>query len=284
MFDSQYHNYNDVITELQDYMLTNNLLKRSILYSIPTNTLITNKITCVDQRVTNCVFPVSCGTVVAEDSSSPVVTLKKESNNIFYPKQKDPLFWSFYIMVHGDVAYELIQPINLVIEKKIKIEYIEKIRQNKALIKQHKFATLSHVENQLLNEQRIDIKTFFSLCVLEKMNVFYIHKKTYYELQMNKDDNNNDVNNSTFILYSSINPKINNHIKYGFELGISEKIENFKKEFFHIENLEKPIKSISAYKLNELLEYCKRLGIETMNQNNKTKNKKELYESLIQYF
>ena len=160
----------------------------------------------------------------------------------------------------------------------------KKIRINKALLKQHKYATLTHIENQLLNEQRIDIKTFFSLCVLEKMNVFYIHKKTYYDLQMNKDDNNVDANNSTFILYSSTNPKINNHQKYGFELGISEKIEKFKNDFFHVENLEKPIKAISAYKLNELLEYCKRLGIETTNQNNKTKNKKELYESLIQYF
>jgi hypothetical protein len=119
-------------------------------------------------------------TVVVEPSSvvTPLtvaiaVTLKKDINHIFYPKQKDPLFWSFYIMVHGDLAYELIQPINLVSEKKIKIEYIEKIRLNKALLKQHKYATLSHIENQLLNEQRIDIKTFFSLCVLEKMNVFF---------------------------------------------------------------------------------------------------------------
>lgn len=283
MFESQYHNYNDVITELQDYMLTNNLLKRSILYSRPMNT--TTKITNVEKTLNNSVFSISCGTVVGGASTLTVAeALKKDINHIFYPKQKDSLFWSFYIMVHGDVAYELIQPINLVSEKKIKIEYIEKIRLNKALLKQHKYATLTHIENQLLNEQRIDIKTFFSLCVLEKINVFYIHKKTYYELQINKDDNNIDTNNSTFILYSSKNPKINNHLKYGFELGISEKIENFKKDFFHIENLEKPIKSISGYKLNELLEYCKRLGIETMNQNNKTKNKKELYESLIQYF
>jgi hypothetical protein len=284
MFESQYHNYNDVITELQDYMLTNNLLKRTILYSRPMNT--TTKITNVEKTLNNSVFSISCGTVGGGESLTVVgvSTVKKDVNHIFYPKQKDSLFWSFYIMVYGDVAYELIQPINLVSEKKIKIEYIEKIRVNKVLLKQHKYATLTHIENQLLNEQRIDIKTFFSLCVLEKMNVFYIHKKTYYDLVINKDDNNIDTNNSTFILYSSTNPKINNHIKYGFELGISEKIENFKKEFFHIENLEKPIKTISAYKLNDLLEYCKRLGIETMNQNNKTKNKKELYESLIQYF
>jgi len=266
----------------------------------------TTKITNVEKTLNNSVFSISCGTIggggedplIVGGGGDPLTvgggedpltvggasTLKKDINHIFYPKQKDSLFWSFYIMVYGDVAYELIQPINLVSEKKIKIEYIEKIRLNKALLKQHKYATLTHIENQLLNEQRIDIKTFFSLCVLEKMNVFYIHKKTYYDLQMNKDDNNIDTNNSTYILYSSINPKINNQLKYGFELGISEKIENFKKEFFHIENLEKPIKSISGYKLNELLEYCKQLGIETMNQNNKTKNKKELYESLIQYF
>ena len=66
MFESQYHNYNDVITELQDYMLTNNLLKRSILYSRPMNTP-SRKITNIVKTLNNSVFPVSCKTVVGGD-------------------------------------------------------------------------------------------------------------------------------------------------------------------------------------------------------------------------
>jgi methylglyoxal synthase len=179
-------------------------------------------------------------------------------------------------MVHGDVDYEMLQPINLVVEKKIKIEYIEKIRENKLLLKQHKYATLSHIENQLLNEARIDIKTFFSLCVLENINIFYINKKTYYELIMNDDMN------TIFILQEPINSQ--NH-KYGFESETQKTIEQYKKELFHIEHLEKPLKAISSYKLNELIDFCNRLGLETVHsETKKPKKKQELYEILIQYF
>jgi len=167
-------------------------------------------------------------------------------------------------------------------KKKIKIEYIEKIRQNKLLLKQHKYATLSHMENQLLNEQCIDIKTFFSLCVLENINVFYINKKTYYELLMNDDMN------TIFILQHSEQKqlqKVTQNKKYGFESETYETLKNVKKELFHIEHLEKPVKAISAYKLNDLIDFCNRLGLETINTNTKKiKKKQELYEALIQYF
>ena len=60
----------------------------------------------------------------------------------------------------------MLKPINLIVEKKIKIEFIEKCRLKKSLLKTFKFASLVHIENQLLNETKIDLNTFFSLCVL----------------------------------------------------------------------------------------------------------------------
>jgi hypothetical protein len=215
-------------------------------------------------------------------NEKPMIQDKKKQT-IFYPKQKDSLFWSFYVMVHGDVAYEMLQPMNLVVEKKIKIEYIEKIRENKLLLKQHKYATLIHIENQLLNEARIDIKTFFSLCVLENLNIFYIHKKTYYELLMNDDMN------TIFILQqptkSTQSIKYSQNHKYGFESETQKTVEQYKNELFHIEHLEKPLKAISSYKLNELIDFCNRLGLETVHsESKKPKKKQELYETLIQYF
>ena len=52
-----------------------------------------------------------------------------------------------------------------------------------------------------------------------------------------------------------------------------------------IDNIDKPIKSISAYKVQELIDFCIKLSIEYVNnETNKNKNKNELYESLIQYF
>ena len=52
-----------------------------------------------------------------------------------------------------------------------------------------------------------------------------------------------------------------------------------------IDNLGKPLKALSSYKVGELIEISKKLGIEiTSGTSKKNKTKNELYETLIQYF
>ena len=56
---------------------------------------------------------------------------------------------------------------------------------------------------------------------------------------------------------------------------------------FHdkLDNIDKPIKSMSGYKISELVEICEKLAIDTVNkETNKPKCKKDLYEAIIQYF
>ena len=75
--------------------------------------------------------------------------------------------------------------------------------------------------------------------------------------------------------------------KFGYKLLSinSKELETYKSSLFKIDNINKPIKSISCYKVSELLEYCNKLVIETINkETRKVKSKKELYESFIQYF
>jgi hypothetical protein len=77
--------------------------------------------------------------------------------------------------------------------------------------------------------------------------------------------------------------KYNN--KYGYEMGTNESITNIRKSFFKLDSIDKPIKAISAYKLNELTDICNKLVINIYNNvTSKQKSKKELYESIIQYF
>ena len=125
-------------------------------------------------------------------------------NKIYAPCEKDTLFWCFFIMKHGDLQYEMIDNKNIVVEKKNKIEYVEKIRKDKQLIKTYKFTTLTNLENNLANEEKINIGTFLSLCVFENINVLYVKNKTYYELLMNDDP-------AIFIVYQLENTK------YGME-------------------------------------------------------------------
>jgi len=197
---------------------------------------------------------------------------KKENSKLFIPREKDMLFWCFYVMKNGDFSYEILNNRNFILEKKIKFEYIDKIRNEKQLIKSYKISTLTHIENELANESKIDISTFLSLCIIENINVIYVHKKTYYELLMNDT-------NTLYIIYSLDN------YKFGVKLDINNDSEKIKNTLYKIENIDKPIRSITYYKISDLTTICNKLSITTLNEStNKNKNKKELYESLIQYF
>jgi hypothetical protein len=190
----------------------------------------------------------------------------------YIPKQKDTFFWCFYIMKNGIDNYEELElnHITIVTEKQLKIGLVEKLRKEKSLIKTYKFASMTHIENQLVNENKIDVKTFLTLCVLENLNIFYLKKKTHFELLMN--DSN---------IFHVVN--LNDYGKYGHK--IEPDVEKYRTTLFKIENIEKPIKAISSYKISELTEYCNKLGISVVNEKtDKNKNKNELYESLIQYF
>ena len=239
--------YNDVITKLQDYMLNETTIKNSL-----------------DNRLENHNNVIKTNNYFEQKS--------KERINTFTPKQKDSLFWCFYVLKYGEQNYEMLENINIVLEKKLKIDYVEKIRKEKQIVKSYKFATLTHLENQLANEEKIDLNTFFTLCVIENINILYVCKKTYFELLMNDD--------KIHIIH-----RLDNYSKYGYEGIEQSKIDLYRSTLFKVDSVEKPIKSISSYKVSELVEFCTKLGIEIcVKDTNKNKSKKDLYESLIQYF
>jgi len=202
-----------------------------------------------------------------------------KNNHLFIPFEKDKLFWCFYIIKNGEVSYEMLYNKNFILEKKLKIDYVDKIRQNKQLIKKYKFATLTHIENMLANENKIDIYTFFSLCLIENINIVYIHKKTYYELIIDNESNESNESNNLYLIYNLDN------CKFGFEIDSNNKYEMITKNNFKVDKIDKPIKCMTYYKVNDLLEICNKLNIEIINNlTNKNKSKKDLYESIIQYF
>jgi hypothetical protein len=258
--------YNDVINKLQYYMLDENTINRSLdklndsSNNKSNNGSNNNKSNNGSNNKSN------------NNKSFENKKFVKEDNDIFTPNQKDTLFWCFYILKYGESNYEMLDNINIVLEKKLKIDYVEKIRKEKQIVKSHKFATLTHLENQLANEVKIDVNTFFTLCVIENINVLYVSKKIYFELLMNDD--------KIHIIH-----RLDNYFKHGYEGIAQSKIELYRSTLFKVDNVEKPVKTISAYKVPELVEFCSKLGIEIcIKDTNKNKSKKDLYESLIQYF
>lgn len=200
----------------------------------------------------------------AEDSSSM-------KGDTFFPDVHDSLFWSFYIMKNGQDTYDSLGKINIVIERKIKIEYIERFRESKQVLKTYKTAPLTHLENVLLNEKQIDIKTLIALCVIEGISFMYIYKNTYFEMNIDADESTQ--------LHTIV--RMDLPTKYGYK--IIQDAKPIHESFYKIDNMNKPLKSMSAYKLDELVVFCNKLGIASGNDGKKA-NKKCLYEMLVQYF
>ncbi len=200
---------------------------------------------------------------------------KEESSSsqgdTFFPAVHDSLFWSFYIMKNGQEAYDSLGKINIVIERKIKIEYIERFREGKQVLKTYKTAPLTHLENVLLNEKQIDIKTLIALCVIEGISFMYIYKNTYFDMNIDADESTQ--------IHAIV--RMDMPTKYGYKIIPDAK--PIRESFYKIDNMNKPLKSMSAYKLDELVVFCNKLGM-TIDKDGKKMNKKCLYEMLVQYF
>jgi len=246
--------YQEFVKHIQDYMFNNTTICKSIENKIRENYNI-------------------------KKNKQPTTSKEIESNkNKIIPLENDSLFWCLYIIKNGFMQYSQLTNKNIVIEKQLKIEYVERIRKEKYLVKQFKFDSISNIENKLVNENNIDNKTFLTLCVLGSLNIFLINNNTYYELNMN--------DSNKFYIVKFFKDKQ----KYGFEEVTKDVLDDYRKEYYKLDNVDKPVKSISSYTTKDLLDICKKLGIETIDidksteKKEKTKSKKELYESIIKYF
>ncbi len=244
--------YNDVLNELQDYMLNNENIQKSIKTKIASAKNETQKV-----------------------RESPQQSIKKQS--LYIPNQQDTLFWCFYIIQNGDIKYETMNNKNSLVAKQIKIDLVTSIRQNKDVVKMHKFDTIANLESNLANDNNLNPKTFLTLCAIENINIIYVSKKTYYELFVNDS-------NIVYIVHE-LPSQSKYYNKYGFEIACIESLNHIKTTYYQISNVDKPIKSASAYKVQDLINICNKLGINIMNTDTgKNKTKNDLYESIIQYF
>ena len=282
------YNNDNLIVELQKYMLDNMTIQNNIVHlkKINMNMNMNNNMNnnMIVKHNYDGFHNYEKQTHSSEKSNNEKNNNEKKSDkinntentenieDIIFPQERDSLFWCFYIMKHGYFSYEMLDNRNEIVDRKIKIHYVEKIRQNKELIKTYKFTTITHLENVLANEKCLDVKTFFSLCVYENLNVMYVKNKTYYELLMNDSP-------TIFVI------KLLKNNKYSLETTLQNKIEYIKQNFYKIDNISNPLKAFSAYKLDELISISNKLSLNTINDTTqKQMKKKELYDNIYKYF
>lgn len=194
----------------------------------------------------------------------------------------DKLFWLFY-KIYNNYSDDDLNYINIfTTEKEFKLEIINKINLNKDLLKSYKIQKNSII-SELANEKTISLNTLKALCILYNINLLIIKdNNTYSRFTKNNSENTIDNLDKYHIIKLIYNNQssINNNYKIQLNIHIDE-IKNSLYNFFYVNNLEKPLKSISSYKLPEIIEIANKLNISIINSNNKKKTKIELYSDCL---
>lgn len=208
-------------------------------------------------------------------------------NGSFYKnKQYDNIFWCFYDMLCEKNTDDYFLNINnnnsLKTEKDFKLKFIDKLRTNKSLLKQNSLR-LINLEGEFSSDNKISLDGFNSLCLL--YNLPFILAKdnnTYYRFNFSlldiedllSDNNVKDIN----IIWLK-------NGKYNLEQDVTvEMINNIIKDYYYIKNYNKPLVSISSYKLENLIDIATQLNIDVYKDKDKDKikfkKKQELYETI----
>ena len=197
----------------------------------------------------------------------------------------DKLFWIFYKIINNfsDVDLEHINSFKIM--KEFKINSVEKLKSQKNILKDFKIQK-GLVEDDLTNNEKISFKTFHALCVLYLVNVILIRdNNTYCILCTNNDEK--VINLQNYNLLKITNVKMSSGFNnFDIELGNStfteEELQKILKSYYNIENIDKPLKAFSNYKLDDLVNIAEQLNINIYDEHTKKKKKQELYENILQ--
>ena len=204
------------------------------------------------------------------------------SKYLYTPNVKnDTLLWCAYIMIHGIEKFECVEN-HYTESNAFKFQMVEYIRARKTLLKPHKISA-SSVEESLVHKPYITLETFQGIAVCYNLSVCIIQDRKIFEVGRSDNDKN------TFIL-----EKIRG--KFGVYLGMagtamkSAFLAHVRDTYWSMENISSPIRSISAYKVQDLIDICRKLEIPETKVvlgdfgsivSQKKKTKAELYEDIV---
>ena len=229
----------NVVSELQNYMFSKTVQQEPIVIPIVKVSIPKTIVKVTIPKVEPKIEPPK---VTIPKVEIPKVEIPKVVISPFFsPRVSDQLFWCFYVMKNGLIAYEM-EPSIFAKEKEEKIKYVLLLRNNKDLLKTHKIG--KDFETNLSFDKSINLSTFFALCALENINAVVLRSQLYSDICANPSCA------TTFVL---------NQNKHKTTLVLEQcPIADLKYESTHF---KLPLKSISAYKLCDLQNICTRLNL-----------------------
>lgn len=211
---------------------------------------------------------------ILQVSPSPIKVLHSINSNIIKPRHTDTLFWCLYIAKYGYGEYLNIGNKYKNKEIEIKQSMIETIKKSPAILKStpRKITNVAiqEIMAELMIDKKTTFKTFFAMTVLNNINAYIVDTATQTYLPfLYGDDQENP-----FIFYKSID----GFFSIDIEEKTAEQIHEIIGSMIELEHGERPIKSISAYKVVELEIMAKHLHIDV---DTKKYKKQELYNEIL---
>ena len=191
--------------------------------------------------------------------------LRKPIVETFNPRQRDKLFWSFFVMLKGMDEYNMAQSNLFSIEKDFKFKTIELFRKNKQEMKAMKMKLID-IEDNLINGRVIDIKTMQALCFVYQKSLIYKSENMFYDFQYGDKYYLIEVGDKGIEMHFNVE---------------QETIDSIKENLFCVD-IVKPIRGISYYNITDIHTISAKLAIKQKDNNNKMKTKKALYEEIVQ--
>jgi hypothetical protein len=271
--NNQHHNNNEkyvmILEPLRDYMFYLSFVNKNSLKDSQVNINVkqlTSNDTCTKPAIkmqTNKKKNIENDNTFGECNSND---LNKKNDIYFNPREKDKLFWCFFVLLNGMEDYELNKSSSFEKEKSMKISAIETLKNYKDKLKSYKISFVDAQED-LVNNPIISTIGLQLLCMIYNMNILYVKNRIYYEIY-------NDYSKPLNVIIN-----IDGHVYIPDNIN-ENKINEYKNNYFKIENIYKPINSISSYSLVELQDIAIKLNI-PIELDKKKLLKKDLYENIV---
>jgi hypothetical protein len=191
------------------------------------------------------------------------------------PTQQDSLFWCIYIAKHGEQEYMQISRNYGVKELEIKKQVAEYLQKNPTQIKNVNAkitkVMIQEILSELLTTQKeTSLLCLYSLICYHTMNVILVDPTERFFLEFISD---RSAEFPTYVLQKDSFGKY----KINVQPFTPDQLTELRTKMTGLENHLKPLKSVSQYKLSELEDLARKLGIF---KEDKKYKKSEIYDEL----
>ena len=198
-------------------------------------------------------------------------------------KATDSLLWIAYIMIHGHERFETIEN-HYTESNRFKFELVELVRKTKPILKANKLK-ISGIEETLVHKPFIHPETLQAIALCNNISVCIVDGRKYYEVGGGGSGSGSGV----FII-EKIKGK---YVLYASPIHANTEYLNYiRKNYWLMESISAPIRPMSAYKLQDLVDISTKLNLPIATVipgkfgsmgTEKRKTKPELYEAICKY-